>query len=104
MIKRHYTIGQKVRLTATFTDIDGNAIDPGGVTFSYKPPGEDMVTLVYDVDDEPERHWAGVYYLCLYLDKVGTWPYFWRSTEPGRASHEGRIVVQRSQFEDLFDS
>jgi len=40
----HYYLGQKVRVTGTFTDINGNAADPSAVYFSYKITSSGDVT------------------------------------------------------------
>lgn len=81
-----YWVGQKVRVTAAFTDVDDTAIDPDVVKLSVCDPSEVVTTYVYDTDEELVRDSEGNYSLDIDVDEEGTWYYRWWATGAGQSS------------------
>lgn len=74
-----YDIGNKIRITGTFTDpLDSDAaVDPSSVYCSVKTPAEVKTDYQYGVDAEITKSGTGVYYLDLPLDEDGYWYVRW---------------------------
>lgn len=67
-----YDIGDKVRITATFTSTAGTNADPTAVTVKHKDPSGNLTT----VDSTSVTNSAtGVYYADLEPDEAGVWHY-----------------------------
>lgn len=89
-----YDVGDEVRLSAVFMDIDGNDQDPTAVYLWYEDPSGNEVTLTYGVDVALVKDAVGQYHADIDVDEVGRWPYRWYSTGTGRAAATGRLVVR----------
>lgn len=91
----------EVRLTATFTDSNGNATDPDTVTFlTYSPSGETS-TYVYGTDSEVQKASTGNYTADIVPDEAGRWRFRWKTTGTGKViALEGEFIVQKSAFFD----
>jgi len=90
-----YQKGDLVRVSATFTDVDGNAIDPDTVAINVTSP--DGVTDAVDYASSPSeliRTATGSYYYQVDADQVGDWHYAWVSTGIGQATQIGEFVVE----------
>jgi hypothetical protein len=88
-----------LRLTVSFTDENGNAVDPTTVTFSSSSPGGTLTSYVYDTDDEVGKASTGNYYADIVPDESGRWHFRWKTTGSGTAiATEGDFIVQASKF------
>lgn len=93
-----YDVGDQIRITATFTDIDGAAVDPATLQFKFKTPGSAITTYVYGVDAQIVKSGVGVYYVDVPIDASGTWSYRFAGTGAGQAAAEGQFDVRQSYF------
>lgn len=81
-------VGQSVILQATFTDTDGELVDPSSVTLTIEAP--DGTTTTPAVTNPS----VGVYQHILDLDEVGDYDFRWEgTTSEGTAVCEGRVCV-----------
>lgn len=88
-----------LRLTVSFTDENGDAVDPTTVTFSTYSPGGTLTSYVYDTDDEVGKASTGNYYADIVPDESGRWHFRWVTTGSGTAiATEGNFIVQASKF------
>lgn len=94
-----YEQKSQVRCTGTFTDIDGNVVDPTVVIFKYKNPASMITTLTYGDDAEVVRSSTGIYYVDLDVDTSGDWYYRFESTGSGKAGGEESFQVLESGFD-----
>ena len=86
-------VGDMRRITASFTDIDGDPIDSSGLTISIENPSGDTTAYVYGVDEEVIRDSLGVYHIDTLLDEAGIWRYNVTSTGAVAAVEEGSFNV-----------
>ena len=86
-----YDIGDKPRLTGTFTDITLAVFDPTDVNLTVKSPLGISTTYTYAAA-EITRASTGVYTYDLLLDRAGLWNYRWFSTTDGVAQ-TGEIIA-----------
>ncbi|MCB8986904.1 MAG: hypothetical protein H6661_04050 [Ardenticatenaceae bacterium] len=93
-----FDYGDELKITATFTDEDGAAADPGTVTFKTKDPAGAVVSYVYGTDAEVVKVSAGVYKLVFTPSAEGDW--YWRAegTAPVQQAAEGKFKVANSVF------
>ncbi|MCB8988072.1 MAG: hypothetical protein H6661_10035 [Ardenticatenaceae bacterium] len=93
-----FDYGDELKITATFTDEDGIAADPGTVTFKTKDPAGAVVSYVYGTAVEVIKESAGVYKLLFTPSAEGDW--YWRAegTAPVRQAAEGQFKVANSVF------
>lgn len=96
--------GASRRITGTFTDGDGAAVDPDTVTFKLRSPCGAESTFVYLIDNEVLRASTGSYYADVTLSMPGRWHYKWLVTDDVSvditAVEEGNLLVQDSPFYD----
>ncbi len=88
-----YDVGDKVRLTNTFTDTDGNAADPTAIAAAVKDP--EGTTTQFDYAGTITKSSTGVYYIDVTIDDEGTWSYRWEGTGAVVAAVEGTFVARR---------
>lgn len=93
-----YLVGDIVRLTGAWVDIDGVSIDPTTVKLKIKDPFGVVTTLVYGTDVGLVRDATGSYHYDLSLTLARQWTYRFESTGTGQAAKEGTIVVAESAF------
>jgi len=93
-----YTKGQLVKSQATFTDGDGNVLDPTTVTVQYESPTGTVTTKVYVTDVEVVKSSTGVYYININANEVGRWYIYWSSTGTGQAAKESAFRVCNLQM------
>ncbi len=92
-----YMIGEKIRLTATFSDPEtGNLLDPGTVYVSWKDPDGNIVQKQYGVDPELVKDSVGTYHIDIDAAMAGQWRFRWASTGTGQAAAEGSFAVAPS--------
>jgi hypothetical protein len=92
-----YTIGQQVRLTATFKNSAGTATDPTGAVLKYRAPAGTVTTKTYGVDTIVKSS-TGVYYFDLALSTSGEWWYRWEGSGSIVAADEERILVEGTRM------
>jgi hypothetical protein len=94
-----YTIGQQVRLTATFKTAAGTALDPTGVVLKYRDPVTGTVaTKTYGVDGALVKDSTGVYHFDITLSTAGEWWYSWTGSGSLVAADEERILVEGTRM------
>jgi len=93
-----YDIGDLVKVSATFTDVTDDAIDPDVVIFAFKDPVGATTTYTYNEDAELVRDSLGTYHVNVSVDSAGTWYYRWSSTGTGQAAEEDHFVVRASNL------
>jgi hypothetical protein len=93
-----YTIGQQVRLTATFKTAAGVALDPTGVVLEYRDPVARTVTTVTHGVGAIVRSATGVYYFDITLSTAGEWWYSWTGSGALVAADEERILVEGTRM------
>lgn len=91
-----YDIGDLVRATGTFRDLDEVLVDPDTVTFKSKAPSGAVVSRTYPTDVTKES--VGVYHSDWSLNETGTWYLRIESTGAAQAAEEITISVARSVF------
>jgi hypothetical protein len=101
-----YTLGELVRLTATFTDPFNSdvTIDPDEVRALLRKPSGAEVTYVYGTDTALKRLSRGVYYLETSANQVGTWYYQFWSVGDGQATDDDSFEVLDSDIPDVSSS
>jgi len=94
-----YDIGNKIRITGTFTDPldDDAAVDPATVYCSVCTPSGVTTDYEYGVDDEITKSGTGVYYLDLPLTSDGYWYVRWW----GLDTDDAQAVAEEVQIKCL---
>lgn len=84
----------RTNIEATFTDANGDEIDPGIVRFSLVKPDGTVIATTYPASlTNPS---VGVYRYAVLLDQVGEWRYRWESADDDEeSSAQDSIVVPR---------
>jgi hypothetical protein len=93
-----YDVGDVVRCTGTFTDADGNVVDPTAVTFKFEDPSGNETSYVYGTDPEVVRVSQGVYRVDVTIDESGIWYYRFVSTGTGAAASEEFFKIRPTRF------
>jgi hypothetical protein len=98
LVVKCFPRGSLVRLTASFTDMDGLAVDPASVSVSTLDPDLDIVSKSYPVDAEVIKDDVGEYHYDADASKSGAWSFRWEGTGAGQAAAEGKFTVNSSAF------
>jgi hypothetical protein len=93
-----YDVGDLVRVTGTFTDAAGTAIDPTTVVFKVKKPDRSITTYTYGTDMQLVKESTGNYRVDISADVKGKYKYRWYSTGNGQAAGESEFEVIKSSF------
>lgn len=96
-----YHVGDLVRISATFTDINGAAADPTTVTLLVKLRyviGATTTTYTYGGGGTITKSGTGVYYQDFTPTTEGIWDYRWIGTGAIQAADEGAFNVPNSEF------
>ncbi len=93
-----YDVGDLVRISAVFTDKDGEFGNPTVTTFKITDPSGDTTTYVYSIDEELVRDSTGHFHVDISIDQAKTWYYRWEGTGALQAAEEGRLVARRSRI------
>lgn len=93
-----YDVGDRVRLTHTFTNADGANTDPTTIVFKFKTPAGVTTTYTYGVNAELTKVSTGVYRVFISLSAAGIWRYRIEGTGVLEAANEDAIHVNRSFF------
>lgn len=94
-----YLVGNKVRLTATFEDLNGVVVAPSIVKLIFKNSAGDVTTWVYGVDSELMYN-AGTKQFSaeVLLDMTGSWVYRWESAGTYLSASEGVLIATASKL------
>lgn len=96
--------GGVARVTVTFTDSNGDAVDPTTVTFRLMTPCHVESSYVYGTDSELTQTATGNYQMLVpstLLDRGGRYHYRWQTTGTGTTTAlEGVFTVTSSPFFD----
>lgn len=91
----------ELRLTASFTDSDGDPVDPDTVTFKTCSPSGTKAAYVFGTDSEVQKASVGNYTADIVPDKAGRWHIRWETTGTGATvAIEDNFVVKKSAFFD----
>jgi hypothetical protein len=95
-----YTIGQVIRLTATFTQ-NSSGLDPTAVRASVREPSGTVTTYLYGTDTQlaKDSSSTGVYRVDWTASTAGTHDVRFWSTGTGQAAVEGAFSVRQSRFQ-----
>lgn len=88
-----YDKGDLLRVSASFTDEDGDPVDPTTVTVKAKI-GTTVTSYVYGADSEVVKDETGEYHADLDLDTSGIWWVRVESTGTGQAAAESSFRVK----------
>lgn len=96
--------GTPFRVTATFQDEDGTAVDPATITLKTRDPRGTETSYIYGTDAEVQRQEAGIYLGDITPDRAGRWRFRWESTGTGQTTViENSFIVQASEFDPYGD-
>lgn len=93
-----YDIGDLVRVTGTFTDAAGAAVDPTTVVLKVKDPLGAIATYIYGTDAALVKSATGVYYADLSVAMPGSYWARFAATGTGQCAGEQEIRVRESMF------
>lgn len=93
-----YDNGDLVRITGTFTNSAGTAVDPAAVYCQIMSPAGTITAYQYGVDVALVKSSTGVYYVDVDANAPGKWRYRFYATGTGQSADEGDFVVARSRF------
>lgn len=96
-----YQIGDIVRLTGTFRDVNDVLVDPSGVRFMYIKPNTPtaITTKTYLTDIEVVKDSVGIYHLDITITESRRW--FYRTEGFGAnnaGAAENEFEVEDSRF------
>lgn len=87
-----YDIGDKVRVTGTFTDVNNTPISPSTVVIKFKAPDATVTT------PSVTNPYVGSYYADQSITAAGKWYYRIEATGTGQSAAEGSFDVTPSNF------
>lgn len=90
-------VGDLVRVTAAFEDVDGAAVDPTTVTLKVMDPSGNIDEYTYAGGDV-SRSAAGSYYRDVTVDEAGDWRCWWVSTGSGQGAEPTQFIVEPTPF------
>jgi hypothetical protein len=93
-----YDTGDGLRLSAAFTDDNGDAADPTAVIFKLQDPDGEITTYTYGTDDEVVRDGVGAYHIDIDIEVAGAYRYRWAGTGVVQAAAEGSFTGRASAF------
>ena len=93
-----YDKGDRVRLSAAFTNLSDVATDPTTVVVKIKDPSGNVATSTYGVDAAVVKDSTGNYHIDLDIDESGIWHHRWTGTGTIVAAGEADISVRKSNF------
>ena len=93
-----YKLGNTVKVSAVFRDVDGDLTDPNTVTARKKVPAGTETSYVYGVDAALVRNSIGSYYLLIPTTTAGTYYYRFVGDDDMDTANEGSFTVNMSAF------
>lgn len=94
-----YDVGDKIRLSAAFTDINEAAQDPGGVQFKIRDPSGTITTYVYGTDAALVKDSTGNYHVDYLIATAGRYRYRFAGITSGQAAAENVFQVKQSELD-----
>lgn len=91
-----YQVGDKIRLSSAFTDIDGAAQDPGGVVFTLRAPDGTVTTYTYGTDAALVKDSTGNYHVDWLIESAGRHRYRFAGVTTGQAAAENVFRAEPS--------
>ncbi len=95
--------GTVLRISVTFTDDTGTAVNPTTVKFKTRDPRGTERTYTYGVDAALQNNGVGIYFFDVTPDQHGRWFYRWEATGQTMAKEDSFIVLT-SKFSPYDDS
>lgn len=89
----HFDLGDLMRVSAVFTDLSDNLVDPDTVTFSVLHDDDEAISYSYGTDIEVVQDGVGEYHLDISLDDTGFWRVRVASTGDGQGAEELAVTV-----------
>ena|SRR3990167_11559489 len=89
-----FDIGDRFRVTGTFTNAAGTAADPTSVKFYYKTPAGVVASRSYATSTTVVKSATGVYYSDVVSTDDGYYAWRWSSTGSIIATVEGITYVR----------
>lgn len=89
-------IGQGIRLTAEFTNVNGALADPSALRVRVRSPSGVLTDYVYGAAAEMVKESVGKYHATIVVPEEGHWTYRWEADAPNAGAAEGRITVKKS--------
>lgn len=101
MTINRYDVGDKVRVSFSFTDGDGVAVDPDTVKFQYRVGSSGRTTETYNGSPPGlvVRDSAGNYHFDIDCTAAGRYRYRAFSEGSGQSAARGEFVVEPSGME-----
>lgn len=93
-----YDRGDLIRVSATFTNQAGAALDPTAIVFKFTTPAAATTIYTYGVDGQLVRDSIGNYHVDVNANAAGRWRYRYESTGTGQAAAEGVFLVDAGHF------
>lgn len=94
-----HDIGDRIEVTAVFTDIEGDAMNPSDVKFILRSPAGELTE--YEDDAEEMAHpETGTFVMSIDPDESGLWRYRWEGTGAVVAAEEGMFYVRLRRVAD----
>lgn len=94
-----FQVGDMVRLSGAFTDINEAANDPGGVRCKVREPDGTVTTYIYLTDAALIKDSTGNYHVDFLTDQAGRHRYGFYGITSGQAVAEGEFRVQPSKVQ-----
>jgi len=95
-----YDYLDRVKLSVTFTNVSGVAVDPSTVAVKWRDPSGNTTTKTYGVDAVVTKTGTGVYEVIMDIDEQGKWYYRWEGTGAtgAQGAAERSFEVRDSMF------
>lgn len=93
-----FDVGDLVRCTGTFREVNNALIDPDEVFFKFRNPNGLVTTYTYGTDTQLKRDSVGLFHVDLNASIAGTWYYRFYSTGAAQAADEESFEVAPSVF------
>jgi hypothetical protein len=93
-----YDIGDLVRLTGNFKDVNNVLTDPSIITLEVIDPALKQTNYVYGIGNQIVKSSTGIYYTQTSPDQSGKWQYRWLGTGAVTTAEAGFFYVRASAF------
>lgn len=95
--------GSPIRLTISYTNDDGDLVDPAVVSIKVMSPCGVTATYTFGTNSEVGKQATGVYFADITPNEGGLWHFRWETTGTNTISaDEGNFLVQFSPFVDAY--
>lgn len=89
-------IGQALRITASFTNVNGVLADPSALRIRVRAPDGTVTPYQYGSAAEVVKESTGKYHANIAMLQAGTYKWRWEADAPNAGAAEGLIVVKKS--------